>query len=106
MCAQITALIFLPSFPGWLAPLAFNPVRFLEFFSFTATLLGTWVAAGEGFQWLVSAFNGCCVTEQLRERRWQQMRQPRLFPLWLFLLAGMLSGGYRYAATADVQTAL
>ncbi|PRW57903.1 hypothetical protein C2E21_3557 [Chlorella sorokiniana] len=61
---QITALIFLPSFPGWLAPLAFNPVRFLEFFSFTATLLGTWVAAG------------------------------------------MLSGGYRFAATADVQTAL
>jgi len=47
---QITALIFLPSFPGWLAPLAFNPVRFLEFFSFTATLLGTWVAAGALFQ--------------------------------------------------------
>ena len=44
---QITALIFLPSFPGWLAPLAFNPVRFLEFFSFAATLLGTWVASGE-----------------------------------------------------------
>ena len=43
---QITALIFLPSFPGWLAPLAFNPVRFLEFFSFAATLLGTWVASG------------------------------------------------------------
>ncbi|KAI7846210.1 hypothetical protein COHA_000280 [Chlorella ohadii] len=61
---QITALIFLPSFPGWLAPLAFNPVRFLEFFSFTATLLGTWVAAG------------------------------------------MLSGGYRFAATAELQTAL
>ena len=45
-CPQITALIFLPSFPGWLAPLAFNPVRFLEFFSFAATLLGTWVASG------------------------------------------------------------
>ena len=43
---QITALIFLPSFPGWLVPRAFNPTRFLEFFSFGATLLGTWVAAG------------------------------------------------------------
>lgn len=43
---QITAIIFLPNFPGWLAPLAFNPVRFLEFFSFAATLLGTWVATG------------------------------------------------------------
>ncbi|EFN55548.1 hypothetical protein CHLNCDRAFT_52364 [Chlorella variabilis] len=61
---QITALIFLPSFPGWLAPLAFNPVRFLEFFSFAVTLIGTWVASG------------------------------------------MLTGGYRFAATADVQAAL
>jgi len=43
---QITAIIFLPNFPGWLAPLAFNPTRFLEFFSFAATLLGTWVASG------------------------------------------------------------
>lgn len=43
---QITALIFLPNFPGWLAPLAFNPVRFLELFSFAATLMGTWVASG------------------------------------------------------------
>lgn len=46
-CLQITALIFLPSFPGWLAPLAFNPVRFLEFFSFAVTLIGTWVASGK-----------------------------------------------------------
>jgi hypothetical protein len=44
--SQITALIFLPNFPGWLAPLAFNPVRFLELFSFAATLMGTWVASG------------------------------------------------------------
>lgn len=61
---QITAIIFLPNFPGWLAPLAFNPVRFLEFFSFAATLLGTWVATG------------------------------------------LLTGGYRFAATADLQAAL
>jgi hypothetical protein len=61
---QITALIFLPSFPGWLAPLAFNPVRFLEFFSFAATLIGTWVGSG------------------------------------------MLTGGYRFTATGDVQAAL
>lgn len=57
-CLQITALIFLPSFPGWLAPLAFNPVRFLEFFSFTATLLGTWVAAGAAprLAWCLGVF--------------------------------------------------
>lgn len=43
---QITALIFLPSFPGWLAPLHVNPDRLAEFLSFTATLCGTWVGAG------------------------------------------------------------
>lgn len=61
---QITAIIFLPNFPGWLAPLHFNPTRLLEFVSFATTLVGTWVAAG------------------------------------------MLTGGFRFAATADVPTAL
>lgn len=61
---QITAIILAPAFPGWLAPLAFNPLRFLEFFSFTTTLVGTWVASG------------------------------------------MLLRGYKFGATADVQTAL
>ncbi len=40
---QITAIMLLPSFPGVLAPLRFNPVRFEEFASFAATLCGTWV---------------------------------------------------------------
>lgn len=35
----------LRSFPGWLAPLNFNPDRFLEFLSFTGTVCGVWVAA-------------------------------------------------------------
>lgn len=56
---QITAIIFLPNFPGWLAPLAFNPIRFLEFFSFAATLLGTWVATG-----------GCCCLKSLSALAW------------------------------------
>ncbi len=41
---QIAAIVFLPSFPGWLAPLSFNPLRFIEFGAFAATLCGTWVA--------------------------------------------------------------
>ncbi len=45
-CPQITAIILLPSFPGLLAPLAFNPLRFEEFASFAATVCGTWVAVG------------------------------------------------------------
>ncbi len=45
-CSQITAIILLPSFPGMLAPLAFNPLRFEEFASFAATVCGTWVAVG------------------------------------------------------------
>jgi hypothetical protein len=34
-----------PAFPGVLAPLRFNPVRFEEFAGFAATLCGTWVGA-------------------------------------------------------------
>lgn len=41
---QIAAIILLPTFPGWLAPLTFNPLRFIEFGAFAATLCGTWVA--------------------------------------------------------------
>ena len=43
---QITAIMLLPSFPGVLAPLAFNPLRFEEFLSFAATIIGTWVCTG------------------------------------------------------------
>jgi len=41
--AQITAIILQPSFPGWLEPLHFNPVRFGELASFGTTLTVTWV---------------------------------------------------------------
>lgn len=34
---QITALILMPSFPGWLAPLNFSLLRFEEFLSFLLT---------------------------------------------------------------------
>ena len=40
---QITAIILQPHFPGLLAPLTFNPLRFAEFASFSATVVGTWV---------------------------------------------------------------
>lgn len=49
---QIMAIIFLPDFPGLLAPLHLSPVRLLEFLSFTCTLCGTWVGCG----WLLGAF--------------------------------------------------
>lgn len=49
---QITAIIFMPSFPGWLAPMHFNPVRFEEFLSFAITVCGTWVGAA----WLVGGY--------------------------------------------------
>ncbi|CAL5219993.1 g1934 [Coccomyxa viridis] len=42
---QITALLFLPDFPGWLAPLHFNPVRFEELAIFILTLNVSWVTA-------------------------------------------------------------
>ncbi len=35
----------MPSFPGWLAPMHFNPIRFEEFLSFAITVCGTWVGA-------------------------------------------------------------
>eukprot|EP00890_Picochlorum_soloecismus_P004577 jgi/Picsp_1/511/NSC_00509-R1_protein len=48
----IFALVLLPSFPGWMAPLHFNPIRFIEYFSFVLTVIGTWVSVG----WLVDAY--------------------------------------------------
>lgn len=42
---QITAIILMPSFPGWLAPMHFSPIRFEEFLSFAITVCGTWVGA-------------------------------------------------------------
>eukprot|EP00892_Ulva_mutabilis_P011546 jgi/Ulvmu1/8764/UM048_0019.1 len=41
---QILAITTSPAFPGWLAPLHFNPVRFEELLGFMVTVTGTWVA--------------------------------------------------------------
>lgn len=49
---QITAIILTPNFPGWLAPMHFNPTRFEEFLSFAITVCGTWVGAS----WLVGGY--------------------------------------------------
>ncbi|GLC43830.1 hypothetical protein PLESTB_000912800 [Pleodorina starrii] len=43
---QIASLVLAPDFPGWMAPVSFNWTRFGEFCGLTATLTGTWVAAG------------------------------------------------------------
>jgi hypothetical protein len=37
--------VLAPDFPGWLAPLHFNPNRWFEFVSFTCTLTASWVLA-------------------------------------------------------------
>jgi hypothetical protein len=42
---QIAAIVLSPSFPGWLAPLSFSPLRFAEFANFAAMLLASWVRA-------------------------------------------------------------
>lgn len=42
---QISSIVTNPSFPGWLAPLKFNPDRWLEFVSFTCTLSAAWLLA-------------------------------------------------------------
>ena len=52
LCTQITAIILTPNFPGWLAPMHFNPTRFEEFLSFAITVCGTWVGAA----WLVGGY--------------------------------------------------
>lgn len=43
---QLISIVTSPAFPGWLAPLHFNPLRFEEFFSFVVTLTGSWVCSG------------------------------------------------------------
>lgn len=50
---QIAAIMLAPAFPGVLAPLRFNPVRFEEFAGFAVTLCGTWV----GTALLLGAYN-------------------------------------------------
>ena len=42
---QIASIVTAPNFPGWLAPLSFNPTRWLEFASFATTLCAAWAAA-------------------------------------------------------------
>lgn len=41
---QVAAIVLAPSFPGWLAPLTFDPTRFTELVGFIITVTGTWVA--------------------------------------------------------------
>lgn len=50
---QIAAIMLAPAFPGVLAPMRFNPVRFEEFAGFAVTLCGTWV----GTALLLGAYN-------------------------------------------------
>lgn len=42
---QISAIVLSPDFAGWLAPLHYNPVRFVEFAAFAGTLCASWVVA-------------------------------------------------------------
>lgn len=42
---QIAAIVTSTTFPGWLAPLSFNPLRFAEFANFAAMLMASWVVA-------------------------------------------------------------
>jgi hypothetical protein len=42
---QITAIVLAPTFPGWFAPLTFNPLRFAEFANFASMLVAAWVVA-------------------------------------------------------------
>ncbi|KAI8463119.1 MAG: hypothetical protein J3K34DRAFT_389251 [Monoraphidium minutum] len=42
---QISSIALAPDFPGWLAPLRFNPDRWFEFASLTATLVAAWALA-------------------------------------------------------------
>eukprot|EP00879_Flechtneria_rotunda_P004029 GHRR01004271.1.p1 GENE.GHRR01004271.1~~GHRR01004271.1.p1 ORF type:complete len:303 (+),score=81.37 GHRR01004271.1:243-1151(+) len=42
---QIASIVLSPGFPGWFAPLSFNPLRFAEFANFAGMLLAAWVVA-------------------------------------------------------------
>eukprot|EP01026_Neomeris_dumetosa_P043301 TRINITY_DN3622_c0_g1_i5.p3 TRINITY_DN3622_c0_g1~~TRINITY_DN3622_c0_g1_i5.p3 ORF type:complete len:258 (-),score=30.13 TRINITY_DN3622_c0_g1_i5:200-973(-) len=45
MYKQISSIVMLPNFPGWLAPLQFNPMRLVEFACFLSTMCATWAAS-------------------------------------------------------------
>lgn len=61
---QITAIILMPNFPGWLAPMHFNPTRFEEFLSFAITVCGTWVGAA----WLVGGYKANATSGETTNR--------------------------------------
>jgi hypothetical protein len=42
---QITSIVLSPQFPGWFAPINYNPIRFVEFTGFAATLVTSWLLA-------------------------------------------------------------
>lgn len=105
---QITAIIFLPTFPGWLAPLAFNPIRFVEFGAFAATLVGTWVACAT----LVGAYKMeassgmreaavCCCASGLLCKPHVHDRPANRAPLCHCRVAGQPTCGSGRACAAD-----
>lgn len=54
---QIAAIVTSPTFPGWLAPLNFNPLRFVEFADFASMLVAAWVVAAT----LTGGYSGAAV---------------------------------------------
>lgn len=56
-CRQIAAIVLSPTFPGWLAPLSFNPLRFVEFANFAGMLVASWVVAAT----LTGGYSGAAV---------------------------------------------
>jgi hypothetical protein len=66
-CVQITSLLFLPDFPGWTAPLHFNPIRFEELAIFCITLCVCWVSACGvvgGYRTGATAGEGACAAPE------------------------------------------
>lgn len=64
---QITSLLFLPDFPGWTAPLHFNPVRFEELLILIITLCVSWVSACGilgGYKTVATSGECCCMWPQ------------------------------------------
>jgi hypothetical protein len=93
-------------------------VRFLEFFSFAATLLGTWVASG-GFGGVggclaLQAGNcpevllhcSCMHSQGPKQQQRAEVTAGTYCPNVVCTAAGLLTGGYKFSATADVQAAL
>jgi hypothetical protein len=50
-------MVLSPSFPGWFAPLSFNPLRFAEFANFAGMLVASWVVAAT----LTGGYSGAAV---------------------------------------------